>query len=203
MAGGAGLKVALGFRPHTGWTTVVAVGRPRGGGIRVVHRAQVKIAPVELPVQVFHAARELDVAAAAELVAQAVAAVGGLAQAGVGATIAELRSRGQHPVAAGLPVGSAALPADLTRILASHALLHAAEGDLYCQALADSADRHGLALSLVPARDLAALAGRELRLGEAELRDRLAAIGREIGPPWRKDEKDATLAAVLALAGAA
>jgi hypothetical protein len=193
--------VALGFRPHTGWSTVVAVGRV-GDGIRVVHRGQVKIAPAELPRQVYHAAREVDVAAGAELVARAVAAVGELAQAGVGAAIAQLRASGQHPVAAGLPVAGTAIPAELTRILASHALLHAAEGDLYCRALAESADRHGLALTLVPARELAALAARELRLGEGALRGRLAAIGRELGPPWRKDEMDATLAAVLALAAA-
>jgi hypothetical protein len=193
--------VALGFRPHTGWSTVVAVGRA-GDGIRVVHRSQVKIAPAELPRQVYHAAREMDVTAGAELVAQAVAAVRVLARAGLGAAITQLRASGQHPVAAGLPVAGTEIPAEFTRILASHALLHAAEGDLYCRALADSADRHGLALTLVPARELAPQAARELGIGEAALRDRLAAIGRELGPPWRKDEKDATLAAVLALAAA-
>jgi hypothetical protein len=193
--------VALGFRPHTGWSTVVAVGRERGA-VRVLHRAQVKFAPAELPAQVFHAAREVGLAAAAELVGRVAVAAGALAEAGLGEVVAQLREQGRHPVAAGVPVGGSAIPAKLTRVLASHALLHAAEGDLYCQALADAADRHGLAVTLVPARDLAALAARELGVDDAALRARLAELGRELGPPWRRDEKDATLAAVLALAAA-
>jgi hypothetical protein len=199
--GGAGLRVALGFRPHTGWSTVVAVGRDRGA-VRVVHRGQLKIGPAQLPAQVYHAAREVGPAEAVELVGRVVGEVGGLAVAEVGAVVAALRARGQHPVAAGIPVGVTAIPAGLALILASHALLHAAEGDLYCQALADGADRHGLALALVPAPDLAARAARELGVDAAAVRDRLTALGRELGPPWRRDEKDATLAAVLALAAA-
>jgi hypothetical protein len=194
--------VALGFRPHTGWSTVVAVGR-EGGSVRVVHRAQLKIGPAGLPAQVYHAAREVGAAAAAALVRQVADEAAALAVAGVGAVVAELRARGQHPVAAGIPVGGSAIPAELSRILASHALLHAAEGDLYCQALADGADRHGLTLSLVPARELAARAARELGLDDAAMRVQLAALGRELGPPWRRDEKDATLAGLLALAAGA
>lgn len=193
------MRVALGFRPHTGWSTLVAVGRERGG-LRVVHRGQVKIAPPGLPAQVYHAAREVDAAAAADLITRVAGGAAALARERIGAVIADLREHGHHPVAAGTPVGGTAIPAELARILASHALLHAAEGDLYCQALAEGADRHGLTLTLIPVRDLAAQAARELRLSEAALRDRLTAIGRELGPPWRRDEKDATLAAVLALA---
>jgi hypothetical protein len=193
--------VALGFRPHTGWSTVVAVGRERGA-VQVVHRAQLKIGPAELPAQVYHAAREVDRQEAAELVDRAAGEVGGLAAAGVGAVVAALRARGRYAVAAGVLVAGTAVPAELTRVLASHALLHAAEGDLYCRALADAAGRHGLALTLVPARDLTARAAGELGVDAAAVRDQLAALGRELGSPWRRDEKDATLAAVLALAAA-
>jgi hypothetical protein len=195
------VRVALGFRPHTGWTTVVAVGRERGS-IQVVHRGQLKIGAAELPAQVYHAAREVSLDDAAGLVRRVENAVRALAVTGVGGVVSHLRGRGQHAVAAGLPVGAGTLPESLSRILASHALLHAAEGDLYCQALADAADRHGLALCQVPARDLAALAARELRLDPAALHARLTELGRELGPPWRRDEKDATLAGVLALADA-
>jgi hypothetical protein len=193
--------VALGFRPHTGWSTVVAVGRERGA-VQVVHRAQLKISPAKLPAQVFHAAREVDRQEAAQLVDWAAGEVGGLAVAGVGAVVAALRARGQYAVAAGILVAGTAVPAELTRILASHALLHAAEGDLYCRALADGADRHGLTLTLVPVRELTARAAGELGVDAAAVRDQLAALGRELGAPWRRDEKDATLAAVLALAAA-
>jgi hypothetical protein len=194
------MRVALGFRPHTGWSTLVAVGRDRDR-LRVVHRAQLKIAPAGLPAQVYHAAREVDAGAAAELVAAVASGAADLAGERLGAAIAALRASGHHPVAAGSPVGEASIPAELPRILASHALLHSAEGDLYCQALGQGVARHGLRMSLIPVRDLAARAAHELGLSDRSLREELAALGRELGPPWRRDEKDAALAGLLALAG--
>jgi hypothetical protein len=63
-----------------------------------------------------------------------------------------------------------------------------------------AADEHGLEVFAVPARDLMATAGRELGSSAEALRRALTELGRPIGPPWRKDEKDATLVAWLALA---
>ena len=48
-------------------------------------------------------------------------------------------------------------------------------------------------------RDLPALCAAALGVSEGALRKRLAELGRELGPPWRQDQKSATLAAWLAL----
>jgi hypothetical protein len=52
-------------------------------------------------------------------------------------------------------------------------------------------------------RDLMAKASGSTGLSEARLQHHLQSIGKQLGPPWRQDEKSATLAAWIALAGAA
>src|SRR5262249_14952144 len=96
---------------------------------------------------------------------------------------------------------SAARPAtDLAAVLASHALIHAAEGDLFRDALARAAEACRVPLTRVREKDLLAEAGRALHSSEDALRTRLNAMGKDIGPPWRQDEKLAALVAWLCLA---
>jgi hypothetical protein len=52
----------------------------------------------------------------------------------------------------------------------------------------------------VPERDLWDRAATVLRLPAAELRPRVAELGRPCGPPWAQDQKLAAVAAWLALA---
>jgi hypothetical protein len=49
-------------------------------------------------------------------------------------------------------------------------------------------------------RDAPGRARSALRRSEAKLKETLAALGKEIGRPWRADEKAAALAAWVALA---
>lgn len=78
------------------------------------------------------------------------------------------------------------LPDDLERILSSHALLHAAEGALFEQAVLDAATGVGLACSVAEPNST--------HIGQS-----LDAAGKALGPPWQKDHKLAATAAMLAL----
>lgn len=148
----------------------------------------------------YHAASTMGLEEAAELVRRAEGIARELATAGAGGMVAELRAAGREVVAAAVPVGGSRIPDDLRRVLGSHTLLHAAEGELFRQALMAAADQHGLGLHVVPARELIPLAEGILGQDAATLRQTLAALGRALGPPWRKDQKDATLAAWVVLA---
>ncbi|MQA84331.1 MAG: hypothetical protein GEV03_06835 [Streptosporangiales bacterium] len=193
------MRIALGFRPHTTWTVAVAVGDP---GTSVVERRRIELGDPSLPDQVYHAARELDIEAAADLVRRAEGAVAATAAHGLGEFVADLRAGGHEVTAAGLPTAGAHLPESLGKILASHALLHAAEGDLVRGALIEAASGQGLTVYRAAARDLVAHACAALGYDERTLGRMLDDLGRAIGPPWRRDEKDATLAAWLALKSA-
>jgi hypothetical protein len=99
----------------------------------------------------------------------------------------------------GLAAKTSQLPESLEKILASHALLHAAEGDLYREALAEAAAACGLPVAGFPPKELYGDAAVQLGIDEGAVRDLIARTGKAIGSPWRADHKEATLAAVLAL----
>jgi hypothetical protein len=78
------------------------------------------------------------------------------------------------------------VPNELDRVLASHALLHAAEGALYELAVHDAAAAAGLPVVVVDPRTLSPS-------------DEVEVLGRRIGSPWQKDHKLAAMAALVAL----
>ena len=116
------------------------------------------------------------------------------------AALAEL-SAGHEVVGAAIVAGAGTVREDvpLARALAAHAMLHAAEGELYRDALADAADALGLPVTLVPPRHTPALGRRVLGCDEEDLRTRLTELGRPFGPPWTRDHKDAVVAALAVL----
>jgi hypothetical protein len=85
------------------------------------------------------------------------------------------------------------------RVLASHALLHAAEGVLYREVLLDAAAELELQATLVSPASL----GTSVQAATGWDGDRqvawLSALGRAAGPPWQQDHKRAALAALVVL----
>ncbi len=88
----------------------------------------------------------------------------------------------------------------LRGILASHALMHAAERAFFRDAVRDAAVQRRIATEMVREKDLPALAKR-LPGTDASQRDTLKAFGKQVGSPWAQDEKFAATAAWLGLAG--
>jgi hypothetical protein len=97
-------------------------------------------------------------------------------------------------------VGTFSRGVPLESILASHALAHAAEGQLYQRALLQSAESRGLDTIAIPKRSIWEQAESALGVAEDELRDWIGELRREVGPPWAQDQKLAALAAWIALA---
>jgi hypothetical protein len=197
-------RAAVGWRAHSGWASLIAVGGSAETPA-VIARRRVELADAAIPgaAQPFHAARGLELAAAERLVGRCREATLRLASLALRETVEELRLQGYRIAACGLLQSSARpLPA-FAAVLASHALVHTAEGELFREALAGAAADQGLPVVRVKERELLGRCAAELRLGEEILRRRLADLGRTLGPPWRQDEKLATLVAWLALAGAA
>jgi hypothetical protein len=101
--------------------------------------------------------------------------------------------RGAILLAAGRP-----LP-ELEKILAAHALIHAADGELFREAILQAGEKHGLGMLAVRERELLGRAAKVLRRKEAALLQRVTELGKPFGAPWSQDEKYATLAAWVAL----
>ena len=87
-------------------------------------------------------------------------------------------------------------------ILKAQPLVHAAEGELYRRVFAAAAVSLGARPTRVPAGDLAGRAATALGMTPAILTTRLSALGKTSGKPWAAEQKQASLAAWLALATA-
>jgi hypothetical protein len=73
---------------------------------------------------------------------------------------------------------------------------------MFRDVLAEAGRHHDLPVLAVRERELMARCTADLGLSADQITRRLAEFGRALGPPWRQDEKVATLAAWLALAAA-
>jgi hypothetical protein len=91
----------------------------------------------------------------------------------------------------------------LSSILKSHALIHAAEGDHFRNALSAAAQGLGLRVRRIQARELEANAISQLRLPLKGMLDTVNNLGRQVGPPWGADQKKAALLAWTLLADSA
>ena len=109
------------------------------------------------------------------------------------------KHRGREIVACGLITGSGRVPADVEAILASHAAIHAAEGELYRDAIAHACERLALPLLRIKQKEVFGAAGTALGRSAAQIQSTLRAIGRDCGPPWAEDQKLAAVAAWVAL----
>jgi len=193
---GAG-QAALGFRSHSGWAALVAVAGPVAEPIAVLRR-RVELSR-QTPRQPFHAAEGQPFAAAEDLVRRSTEEAAALAERAVKEAIADLRAMGHEAVSSGLLLAAGRPLPGLREVLASHALIHTAEGELFRDVLRQASLRCGLKLAAVRERDLEEQASRSLRRSPAELQRRVADWGRALGAPWTQDEKRAALVAWLAL----
>jgi hypothetical protein len=179
------MTYALGFCCRTGSAAAVAVAP--GGGF--AHRWAVDLSAPGTPVQLFHAAAGRPAAEVERFVRAGVDAVGAVAAArlrdlvdALGGDVVVAVVTGDHPASEDTPVA---------RIIAVHALMHGAEGQLYRDALLDAAAANRLPAYEVPRGPA------EKRLA-GDLAAAVARIGAAAGRPWRKEQKLATVAALIA-----
>jgi hypothetical protein len=195
---------ALGFAPHSGWAVAIGV-CAAGRRPRIVLRDRIPMtASGDLRAKhPYHAVEGMDLAEAAERLAADAASAETMAYEAVRRLAARLADEGHRVAGAGIldSVGRKGVP--LASILASHALVHAAEGDHFRSALDGAATRCGLPVVRVPARELDSRAARADGRPIAALRALLDTVGRPMGPPWGADQKAAALLGWLVLATAA
>jgi len=140
----------------------------------------------------YQAARGLDAAEAAVLVEAAERIAAEQATAALEQTTREAADDGAAVRVCAVVTGALREGVPLESLLRSHALAHAAEGQLYQEALLKGAESCGLEAVAVPKQSIWEAAGDELR-------ERVTALRGELGPPWAEDQKLAALAAWIAL----
>ena len=191
---------AIGFRVHSGWAVMVAVSL-ESGEPRVLLRQRphlVKRFTYEFR-QPYHTAERMPFAKSRTFIARMEDESRELAEKTVRDAQAAMRDQGFELTSLALLLASGRALPSLDKILASHALIHTADGEHFRSALRSAGEACGLAALEVPARDLLATASKRLGIPPKKLTAQLIALGKPLGPPWSQDEKFATLAAWLAL----
>jgi hypothetical protein len=192
---------ALGFRAHSGWTALVALSVSKGVPC-VLARQRVHLVETFTYKfrQPYHTAKRMSPEEGRAFIARVQSEARRLAYRAFRDLQDSLGAQGYRLTHCGLVLASGRPLPRLAQILASHALIHTADGEVFRGALLHAGARCGFGSTTVREKELLSEASRTLRLNSDDLTGRIADLGREIGPPWSQDEKFASLVAWMALA---
>jgi hypothetical protein len=189
---------AMGFRAHTGWAVAVTIAGTRSSPV-VIDRRRVNLLEKGVPWEVYHVASRQPFDKAKVMVEDAADSARRMACKAVDEITNELRDRGFELRSAGIVLGGRLADLPLEQALRAHAAKHAAEGQLYRDALLGAASEHKLQALGIPEKELEEHAASTLKVPVHELRQRLVDLGKGVGPPWAADQRHAALIAWLAL----
>lgn len=193
-------RAAIGIRVHSGWGALVVVS---GGSaaMDVIERRRITVMDPKTrgAKQPYHFAKEQESHVAEKHLADCAATSERLATKALGDIAKELRRRNYAVAGAAILLASGRPLPSLPQILASHALIHTAEGELFRQAFWKASERLKIPVTGIREKDLDELAEAICGRPPIELRSEIAAFGASLGPPWTTDQKIATLAALLVL----
>jgi hypothetical protein len=186
---------ALGVRSHSGWAAYVLLsGNPKQPDILARGRMQLCDPAIPGSKQPFHEAEPMAFSQAEKFVARCTASSANLADK----ALAEIARQARVTACCVLTASGRPLP-DLRGILASHSIIHAAEGEFYRDVIAHACDRVKIPIRRVRERDMEAEI-QNLPVPPAAAKARLAEFGKRLGAPWTADEKLSALGAWLMLA---
>lgn len=193
-------QAALGFRAHSGWTALVAVSLEKGSPTVLLRERPhlVNIFTYEYR-QPYHTAEKRSSSEARNFVSRVRTEARLFSYRAIHSVQVNLQKRDYELKCCGLLLASGRTLPSLPQILASHALIHAADGELFRQALLHASKRCGVESFTAKESESIERAVHALRLQPKELQHRLTNLGHSFGSPWTQDEKLAALVAWLSL----
>ena len=193
-------EAAFGLKAHSGWAALVVLGR-QGGELNVIERSRLDLVEEAWAKQPYHAAEELEPAEARRVVKRGIDSARRIALRGMRRAVKRTRESGFEIRGCGLLVGAPMPDWSVAEILAVHFRMHKAEGVLFREVLAEAAAACDVKLVAIPEKLLLEHAEAALATKASDLLQQIALLGKSAGPPWGKDQKDAALAAMIALQG--
>jgi hypothetical protein len=192
-------EAAFGIRVHSGWAVLVCVsGDPTSAEI-VDRRRVVMIEPaMEGAKQPYHFAEHLVLEEAQRHLQKCEAASQRLATHAIREMLDGATARKYRVVGCAILLASGRALPDLSGILASHALIHTAEGEFFRAVVREACKRCGITVLGVRERQLDERADATFGKSAAKVRKHICELGKIVGSPWTRDEKVAALAALIA-----
>jgi hypothetical protein len=197
------VRVAIGLKSHSGWAVSVVIGFA-ADRFHLLDRRRVELVDAndtpwaKAP---YHAADGLPPDEARALVERAVRAAERGSEQALRELAQTIRSAGHDIVACAVLTGSPMPEWTTEQILAVHVRMHKAEGALFPAALMRAAGVLGLPPVSIPQKELPANADKASDDRMPTLMTEMAGLGKSVGPPWGIDQKNAALAAMIAVEG--
>ncbi|HEV2182579.1 MAG TPA: hypothetical protein VGR39_02755 [Candidatus Acidoferrales bacterium] len=192
---------AVGVRMHSGWGAIVAVSND-GGRLSVVDRRRIEVIDEKKSTgkkQPYHFAKNLALGSAEKYIANCAVDSERLASEVIRSLMDELRDSGYAVRTCAIVLASGRPLPSLSEILASHPLIHTAEGEFFRRAVWNACEKLKIEVSGVRERDLGTQAKSVLGKSAAAAVKKISQMGKSLGSPWTQDHKSAALAAWIAL----
>jgi hypothetical protein len=189
---------AFGFRLHSGWGVLVAVSGSADSP-EIVHRCRLDVIDPSRPggKQPYHYAAELPSEKAKQHISHCSALSAATALTAIGEIMQELRERRyQIRSAAVLMASGRALPS-LPEILASHPLIHTAEGEFFRTVVIKACTELKVPVEKIREWELEELSKSVFGRKAARVSQRISGMGAILGAPWTADHKAAAMAALI------
>jgi len=193
------MRVALGLKARTGRAILVNVGL-NGTEFQLIERVEIKLLP-DGAFAPYHAVDGLKPEDARRSLDSNIAAARRLATAAIRSAVERITNAGHEVRDCGVLVGSGMPSWTTDEILAVHFRMHKAEGELFRNVLVEGAAAMELKVTMLPNKSAFDTAITALGIARARLDALIAALGKQAGPPWGQHQKEAAVAAVVALGG--
>jgi len=186
---------------HSGWGVLVAVSGDANSA-EVMDRRRIVIVDPKIPgsKQPYHYVVSVGLPKPETYLAKCAAVSERLASAAVEELVRELEARRYRIVGCAILLASGRPLPPLSNVLASHALIHTAEGEFFRDAVRKACEHLKIRVTAIRERELDERAKTAFGNAASRVQRRISSLGRSIGPPWTKDHKSAALAASMILA---
>jgi hypothetical protein len=148
----------------------------------------------------YHVAAELPQPERQASVDREVATARAMAEQALRDAMRRCKAAGNEVTRCGVLVGSGMPKWTTDEIIAVHVRMHMAEGEMFRDVLVEGARVCKLGPVTLPDKSAFESAANSLKMKPAQLEAKLADLGKQAGPPWRKLEREAAAAALVALA---
>ncbi len=191
---------ALGIRMHSGWGVLVAVSI-EAGLVKLLERRRIVVtdAKVAGANQPYHHAAKLGFADPESYLATSAAISHQLAAAALDYVVRDLPTRGYSIAGCCILLAAGRPLPPLAKILASHPMIHTAEGEFFRTAARSACESLNITVTGIRERDLEQRAVAIFGGRAALIKMGIATLGKSVGPPWTKDYKNAALGAATLL----
>lgn len=194
-------NTAIGVRMHSGWGVVVCISGSSSAPEIVDRRRIVIIEPAMAgSKQPFHFVQSLGLEEAERHIQKCAAVSQRLAVKAISEVLDAATARNYRMVGCAMLLASGRALPSLSKILASHALVHTAEGEFFRKAVREACEQCCVPVVGIRERELDDRVDLTFGKTAARLRQHISNLGKTVGSPWTRDEKTAALAGLIVCA---